>query len=633
VLWNRGVSEWTIGALLASGFAWPNFVHGEDAAATVLAPVTVVGARTQLQDSGVVTRVPVDPLGAPDLADLLRTLPGVQVRTSGGLGSYSEASLRGSNGRQVRILLDGMPLDTGGGEATSLSLVSPLLLDEVDVYKGRVPVGLGSGLAGTINLRSRRELAAPVVAEGAYGSFGQRQLDVGAQPSKSIQLMLGAQAAANDFKYVNKFSAFDPTDPDRTQKQERQNAQTAQYYGLFRYRGPVEVTVHAVDDIQHLPTITNAPDSDAELETQSYALSLTSPEGSTWQTALSHRFTRETYLDPNSQLGLGAQDTRSDTQRTLLSIGRRFDYIQDTLTAERIGYNAKDELGQVPTSVADRYSVSNGFAVQVGDARRYNADLQLGVARDSADGASDNHVLFEPSAGISQKAGPCVAATNIGHRIRLPTFFERYGDRGLFVGNPDLQPESANYADVGGHCHFADFLPRSELTFFTQDLHDAISPTYDARGIGHSVNTSHGLIYGTEFDATASLAGFGLQLGGTWQRTEDRGDVRATEGKQLPGRFTTQLNARVERGWRGIVFYYAYSLEEGAYYDSPNLLPTPTAQRHDVGVRSVVRKIGWSLQALNLADSNIEQFNGFPTPGRRILFSFSYPDLDSDVTE
>src|SRR3546814_9587342 len=66
--------------------------------------------------------------------------------SSGGLGSYGEASLRGSSGRQVRILLDGLPLDTGGGDATSLSLISPFLLERVDVYQGRVPVGLGSGL-------------------------------------------------------------------------------------------------------------------------------------------------------------------------------------------------------------------------------------------------------------------------------------------------------------------------------------------------------------------------------------------------------------------------------------------------------------------------------------------------------
>jgi outer membrane cobalamin receptor len=599
---------------------------GADASATQLAPVSVVGERTQLQDSGVVVRVPVAPLGATDLADLLSSIPGVQVRSAGGLGSYSEASLRGSSGRQVRILLDGLPLDTGGGEATSLSLVSPLLLDEVDVYKGRVPVGLGSGLAGTIDLRSRRQLAAPIVGSATLGSFGQRQLDVAIQPSRAFQLTLGGQAADNDFDFVNPFKPFDPTDPDRTRPERRQNAETRQYYGLLHYYGPLEVTAHAVDDVQHLPSRSNAVSTDAELDTRSYALALATPAEMDWQAALSHRYTRETYLDLHSQLGLGAQDTESDTQRTLFSIGRRFEHVQDTFTAERIGYNASDKLGATPTRSAERYDISNGIAAQVGGARRYNASLQLGWSHDSADGLHDEHIQFEPAVGISQRFLSCLAQGNLGRRQRLPTFFERYGDRGLFKGNPDLQPETANYADIGGHCSPGEQWQRVELTFFIQDLHNPISPTYNAQGIGHSINTSRGLIYGTEADTAGSLLGFGWQLGGTWQHTEDEGEVRATRGKQLPGRFQTQLNTRIERAVYGLTFYYAFRLEAGEYYDSPNILKAPVLRQHDVGVRGALCKLGWSLQALNLADTNFEQFNGFPTPGRRILFSVTYPE-------
>ncbi len=613
---------------MALGAAWPVFSCADDSPIQ-LRPITVVGERTELQDSGVVIRVPVEPLGPSDLAELLATLPGVQVRTSGGLGSYSEASLRGSSGRQVRVLLDGLPLDTGGGEATSLSLVSPLLLDEVDVYKGRVPVGLGSGLAGTINLRSRRELAAPIVGSATIGSFGQRQLDVAAQPSRSTQIAIGAQAADNDFPYVNKFKPFDPNDPDRTQTERRQNNGTRQYYGLFRYRGPLDVTAHVVDDVQRLPTISDAPNTRTELDTQSYALSLASPQSATWQTSLSHRFTRETYLDPDSQLGVGAQDTQSDTQRTLLSIGRRYDHLQDTVSAERIGYSAQDKIGEVPTSSAQRFIIDNGIATQIGGARRYNASLQTGWSHDGSDGNNENYILVEPAVGMSQRFSRCLAATNLGRRERLPTFFEHYGDRGLFIGNPALQPESANYADIGGHCSPGEQIQRVELTFFGQDLHDPISPTFNAQGIGHSVNTSRGLIYGAELDNAGTFAGWGWQLGGTWQHTEDLSDVRATHGKQLPGRFDTQLNARIEHSWHQIVFYYAYRFEDGEYYDSPNLLKAPTMRRQDAGIRGAIHKVGWSLQALNLTDSNIEQYNGFPTPGRRILLSLNYPNTES----
>lgn len=605
--------------------AWPACARADETPPVELPPVVVEGQRSELQDSGVMIRVPVAPLGATDLAELLSSLPGVQVRSSGGLGSYSEASLRGSSGRQVRVLLDGLPLDTGGGEASSLSLVSPLLLEDVDIYKGRVPVGLGSGLAGTINLRSRRELAAPVVGSATVGSYGQRQLDVAGQLSESLQLAVGGQAADNDFRYVNEYQPFDPDDPDRTAKEQRQNAATRQYYGLLRYRGPVELTVHGFDDMQQLPTRLNADDSDAELDTRSYALALASPENAAWQGALSHRYTRETFRDPNSQVGLSAQGTVSDTQRTQASIGRRFDKLQDTLSAEHIEYQAEDEFGNLPTRSARRSSISNGVALQSGDALKYNASLQAGWSRDDAGGEHDEHWQFEPAVGANQRFGACMAAWNLGHRQRLPTFFERYGDRGLFRGNPSLDPESANYSDIGARCIPGEQFQRLELSLFGQDLHDAISPTYNAQGVGRSVNTDRALIYGVELDGAGDVLGFGWQLGGTWQHTEDRGEVRATRGQQLPGRFETQLNARIERSWHRIIFHYAYRLEAGAYYDSANLLKSPELQRHDLGARGAIGQVGWSVQALNLSDDRVEQFNGYPAPGRRLLLSLSYP--------
>lgn len=601
-----------------------------------LAPVLVEAQRIEVQDSGVVIAVPVAPLGASNLAELLSALPGVQVRSSGGLGSYSEASLRGSSGRQVRVLLDGLPLDSGGGESQSLSLISPLLLDEVTIYKGRVPIGLGSGLAGTIDLRSRRELPAPVVGAASVGSFGQRQLDVAGQLGDA-QLAVGTQSADNDFRYVNEYKPYDPDDPDRTAREPRRNAGTEQHYGLLRYRGPLELSLHAVDDHQELPTRLNSETSNASLDTESYAASLALPAESDWSAVLSHRYTRETYRDPDSQIGLGVQRTRSDTNRTLLSAGRELERWQHSSSVEFTEYTAEDSLGAVPTGSARRLGIGSGVGL-LSDPnpqlpRHYNAALQATWSRDESAGDSDDYWQIEPAVGATQKlGGDCVAAGNLGYRKRLPTFFERYGDRGLFRGNPGLEPESANYADLGARCGIDDAIERFELTAFAQDLHDVISPVYSAQGVGRSINTDRGLIYGVELSGAGALFGLGWELGGTWQHTEDRSQVRATRGKQLPGRFETQLNTRIEKRWGTLVVHYAWRLEAGQFYDSPNNLKAPEMQRHDIGLSGGFGKLGWSVQALNLSDDRAEQFNGYPMPGRRWMASLSYPRSAASAT-
>ena len=617
------------GVLLALALPCAPAAFADERPAVALDPVFVEGQRVEVLDSGVVIAVPVSPLGASSLAELLAALPGVQVRSSGGLGSYAEASLRGSSGRQVRVLLDGLPLDSGGGEAQSLSLISPLLLDEVTIYKGRVPVGLGSGLAGSIDLHSRRELAAPVVAAASLGSFGQRQLDVAAQLG-DVQMAVGTQAADNDFRYVNEYRPYDPNDPERSASEPRRNAATDQQYGLLRYRGALDFTAHVVDDHQQLPTRLNSAASGASLDTRSHAVALALPEQSDWAASLSYRTTRETYSDPDSQIGLGAQQTRSDTHRTLLSAGRERAFWQHSSSAEFIEYTAEDSLGTVPTSSARRLSLGSGVGVNsdpdLARPRHYNAALQATWSQEASAGEQDHTWQIEPAIGATQKLGDdCVAAGNLGYRKRLPTFFERYGDRGLFRGNPDLEPESARYADIGGRCGFGTAVQRLELTSFAQDLHDVISPVYNAQGVGRSINTERGLIYGLELSGAGAAFGLGWQLGGTWQRTEDRSQVRATRGKQLPGRFETQLNTRIEKRWHALIVHYAWRLEAGQYYDSPNNLRAPEMQRHDIGLRGAFHKLGWSLQALNLSDDRAEQFNGYPMPGRRWMLSLNYP--------
>src|SRR3546814_4970780 len=71
--------RWSLALLLAGYTALALAERADDGVATV----TVIGARSELQDSGVVIRVPVAPLESSSLAELLATVPGVPVRTSG----------------------------------------------------------------------------------------------------------------------------------------------------------------------------------------------------------------------------------------------------------------------------------------------------------------------------------------------------------------------------------------------------------------------------------------------------------------------------------------------------------------------------------------------------------------------
>ncbi|MEM9605027.1 MAG: TonB-dependent receptor plug domain-containing protein [Pseudomonadota bacterium] len=83
---------------------------------------------------------------------VLEQSPGVNVRQSGGMGSETTYSMAGMSGDSVRFFVDGVPMEYFG-DSYSANNIPPSLLSRIDIYKGVVPVDLGSdNLAGAINL-------------------------------------------------------------------------------------------------------------------------------------------------------------------------------------------------------------------------------------------------------------------------------------------------------------------------------------------------------------------------------------------------------------------------------------------------------------------------------------------------
>ncbi|MTI22871.1 TonB-dependent receptor [Fulvivirga sp. RKSG066] len=109
--------------------------------------------------------------------DLLNTLSGVQVRQSGGVGNSTEISIQGLSGRQVKLFVDGIPMDfllpvEELGIGASLSMFPVNLMERMEVYKGAVPVALGAdALGGAINIITRKDFQDYLEISTEHSSF------------------------------------------------------------------------------------------------------------------------------------------------------------------------------------------------------------------------------------------------------------------------------------------------------------------------------------------------------------------------------------------------------------------------------------------------------------------------------
>jgi outer membrane cobalamin receptor len=109
---------------------------------------------------------------AADMGDILNRTRAVTVQRAGGLGGRQSLCLHGLCDQQVRVFVDGVPLDfygLGRGPAT----LPVDLVRRVEIYRGVIPLRLGAdSLGGAIDFVTRENPQTGVSASYRLGSFG-----------------------------------------------------------------------------------------------------------------------------------------------------------------------------------------------------------------------------------------------------------------------------------------------------------------------------------------------------------------------------------------------------------------------------------------------------------------------------
>src|SRR5690606_31845647 len=106
-----------------------------------------------------------------NLAHLLDKASGVKIRETGGVGSDMNITLNGFTGRNIRVFMDGVPME-GMGTAFQLNNIPVNMTVRIDVYRGVLAIELGTdSMGGLINIVTNRTLNTTVDVWYAYGSL------------------------------------------------------------------------------------------------------------------------------------------------------------------------------------------------------------------------------------------------------------------------------------------------------------------------------------------------------------------------------------------------------------------------------------------------------------------------------
>lgn len=132
-----------------------------------------------------------------NLADALDQVPGVRVREQGGLGSNINLAINGFSGNHIRFFIDGVPMDNMGS-TFQMNTIPINLAENIEVFKGVVPIWLGSdALGGAINIVTNKSNRNYIDASYSYGSFNTHRTTINTALTHRSGLTLELNAFQN----------------------------------------------------------------------------------------------------------------------------------------------------------------------------------------------------------------------------------------------------------------------------------------------------------------------------------------------------------------------------------------------------------------------------------------------------
>ena len=629
------------------------------------------------QVAGFVSRASIDdaPREITDAASLVEPLPGVHVRRLGADDSFATISIRGSSSAQVAVYLAGVPLSGGADPTLDLATLPLWPGAQARVHRTFAPAALGRGSLGGTLVIDPPSARSPQRTEvwTAIGSFGAQRLrigDVRGDPD-GVRIATGVSASRSDddFDYLDRQATIDA---GRDVFITRRNAGHASGAGLASIALPVRfgpsqtgaitITGLAQARRQELPGSHTYPTPFQRLDSSRLvsALELTMPTGASGVFGVRGWGRREGLLlkdHPDAPGRISPIRTDDAIIAAGGSAGWRGRPSESSSIELRIDGSAERYApgtwvdGTAPPSAR---RTNGGIAL---DANTRVASLLTLAASGRGDmwlDTSDDgtsRTVQRPTAhgGVELPLGPVIIASHGGFVARPPSFVERYGNRGAFIGDPDLKPESAITVDAGAR--FTRRIGRLRLNVETAGFatwaEDLITYVYaGATGRAKATNIGRARLLGIESEVRAAAFGFEARASYTALATANEAACRFVDRQchrpPLPGRPAHDFVADLSYSRGPVRVRYGLDLVEGILTDTSENIEVPLRVFHGAGVRVAipgVRGLSATLDVRNIFDLRVVEYPGafggpvrapvgdvfeYPLPGRRVLLSMRW---------
>lgn len=493
--------------------------------ATVVDKIVVTARRQEVpaEEVGVsvtvITAEEIEARRVNTVAELLRTVPGVEVVASGGSGQVTSVFLRGGNSSHTLVLVDDVRVNSTTTGAFDFADLAADLVERVEIVRGPLSTLYGSeAVAGVVSITTRR---------GAPGLHARAAAEAGGDDHRRFQV--GLDGATPRFDYSFSYSDLETdaisaaagaaeTDP-------HSSTNFAGRLGFgFAGDGRVDVTLRAfagdlaIDGIDFVLGPVDDPDRFHERDAVTGGVHLAKTFGRVRQSLLVGFHDDELRgSDPGDPFSNFTIDSRTAevTAQSDVTVTDNDVLIAGASFEERRGESVGD---------FDQSLTIGSFFVQ--NAWRWKSRFFL-----TAGARYDEHSEFGGAttyrlAGAWKLGSSTRLHSSFGTGFKAPTLVDLFFP---FFGNPGLEPERSSSVDAGVERRFLDGAATLDVTYFATAFDDLIVFDF-VTSLPQNVGEAESRGVEAAFDYRPGPR-FGLAASYTWNETEDR-----ATGRQLPRR-------------------------------------------------------------------------------------------------